>query len=426
MSSLGIILFIAGAVEFLSANDLEPSYCIQAEELCLQDPQCNSSYHVFEHCSQGDPVGQVYGPECHEAALVLQQSPLMNCKCQHRMRREEHCLKVYWTVHPVHDTGDLDLYSSPYEDKGLENMGSAEYNLASAGDPGLSIESTNACLIEADSCSNNKKCSRQKTAYVTHCSELNSDGLCDRRRCHRMLRNFFEKVPEVFTKRLLFCPCKESYCAERRRQTIVPECSFEEKTKKNCLQLYNSCIKDIFCRSHLADFQKNCYLFDKTTKACPMEQHGPCMQSYIRMIGTVMTPNYINNSSMDISLWCTCEGSGNQQDDCKTVLGMFTSNRCLKNAINAEINGNNSPSSDSFLTVPKLFDQDDADFSVISGTGQALDKNTMQRDGENQEEFLSNGKSMLNTASGVSCPSLALTLLSPMLLFWLLKIVYVM
>lgn len=45
--------------------------------------------------------------------------------------------------------------------------------------------------------------------------------------------------------------------------------------------------------------------------------------------GTHMTPNYISNSSVAISLWCTCESSGNQKEECDQILGMFISNKCL-------------------------------------------------------------------------------------------------
>lgn len=45
--------------------------------------------------------------------------------------------------------------------------------------------------------------------------------------------------------------------------------------------------------------------------------------------GTPMTPNYISNSSVEVSLWCTCESSGNQKEKCDQILGMFGSNKCL-------------------------------------------------------------------------------------------------
>lgn len=43
-----------------------------------------------------------------------------------------------------------------------------------------------------------------------------------------------------------------------------------------------------------------------------------------------MTPNYISNSSADVSLWCNCEGSGNQWQECLKLQHIFTHNSCLR------------------------------------------------------------------------------------------------
>lgn len=43
-----------------------------------------------------------------------------------------------------------------------------------------------------------------------------------------------------------------------------------------------------------------------------------------------MTPNYVSNSSAEVSLWCTCEGSGNEWQSCQRILNMFSSNTCLR------------------------------------------------------------------------------------------------
>lgn len=44
-----------------------------------------------------------------------------------------------------------------------------------------------------------------------------------------------------------------------------------------------------------------------------------------------MTPNYVDNSfsNWTISPWCTCEGSGNQEEECYNFLRFFTENTCL-------------------------------------------------------------------------------------------------
>lgn len=43
-----------------------------------------------------------------------------------------------------------------------------------------------------------------------------------------------------------------------------------------------------------------------------------------------MTPNYVRNSSTEVSLWCTCDGSGNEWQACQRILHMFSSNTCLR------------------------------------------------------------------------------------------------
>lgn len=43
-----------------------------------------------------------------------------------------------------------------------------------------------------------------------------------------------------------------------------------------------------------------------------------------------MTPNYVSNSSMEVSQWCTCEASGNEWQDCQHILNLFSSNTCLR------------------------------------------------------------------------------------------------
>ncbi len=50
---------------------------------------------------------------------------------------------------------------------------------------------------------------------------------------------------------MLFCSCPSgdhTACSERRRQTIVPVCSYEDKEKPNCLSLLASCKTNYICR----------------------------------------------------------------------------------------------------------------------------------------------------------------------------------
>uniref|UniRef100_A0A7M4FAZ3 GDNF family receptor alpha 3 n=1 Tax=Crocodylus porosus TaxID=8502 RepID=A0A7M4FAZ3_CROPO len=203
----------------------------------------------------------------------------------------------------------------------------------------LAGDNTNHCLKATHICSMNKKCIRWRTAYASICTRKAETGAtCNRHMCHKGLRHFFEKVHEDFTKRLLFCPCENEVCGERRRKAIVPECSFQESIKPNCLSLCTTMLGAhrgtlggacppvywghgapacVWCRA------------DEWADALPAFPAPTNGISWGFGTGTHMTPNYISNSSVAISLWCTCESSGNQKEECDQILGMFISNKCL-------------------------------------------------------------------------------------------------
>ncbi|XP_073476527.1 GDNF family receptor alpha-3 [Aquarana catesbeiana] len=409
MLQVGIILLLSHSVDFLSANSVEPIDCILAEEKCLKDSPCSASYDDYKNCSRTDVMDQVNSVKCKEAAEVLSQNSVMQCKCQ-RMRREEHCLNIYWALHPDYVHGYMDSNDSPYVDEKVDKKGANEHaRLAAESDK---YSETNNCLKEANICSTNSRCSRYKSDYVMHCATMDPNGSCDQQKCHHYLREFFKKVPLEFTKRILFCQCnQESNCAERRRKNIVPECSFEEKVKRNCLELRDTCLRNNLCKSRFLDYQKHCQLLKKKDR-CPQENHSQCIQSYIRMIGTVMTPNFINNSTMETSLWCNCEGSGDQEDDCKNILSMFTSNKCLKSAIKMELNNSNAIDMDSELENP--FTDKDSVPPVFQSINEVEEGRTMQ-------VLPVKTKQASNTASGGPSLNTALTLLGTTL-FIVLKV----
>ncbi|KAJ7428971.1 GDNF family receptor alpha-2-like protein [Willisornis vidua] len=115
-------------------------------------------------------------------------------------------------------------------------------------DPATTSKS-NHCLDAAKACNLNDNCKRLRSGYISTCSrELSATEPCSRRKCHKALRQFFDRVPSEFTFRLLFCSCKDRACAERRRQTIVPSCSYEDKERPNCLDLRSTCRMDHLCR----------------------------------------------------------------------------------------------------------------------------------------------------------------------------------
>uniref|UniRef100_A0ACB8EZS8 GDNF receptor alpha-2 n=2 Tax=Sphaerodactylus townsendi TaxID=933632 RepID=A0ACB8EZS8_9SAUR len=114
-------------------------------------------------------------------------------------------------------------------------------------DPATNSKS-NHCLDAAKACNLNDNCKKLRSGYIAICNKSYDTYRCNRRKCQKALRQFFDRVPSEYTYRMLFCSCKDQACAERRRQTIVPFCSYEDREKPNCLDLRNQCRSDPLCR----------------------------------------------------------------------------------------------------------------------------------------------------------------------------------
>ncbi|XP_015997980.2 GDNF family receptor alpha-1 isoform X3 [Rousettus aegyptiacus] len=201
------------------------------------------------------------------------------------------------------------------------------------------IPKGNNCLDAAKACNLDDTCKKYRSAYITPCTTSMSNEVCNRRKCHKALRQFFDKVPAKHSYGMLFCSCRDIACTERRRQTIVPVCSYEEREKPNCLNLQDSCKTNYICRSRLADFFTNCQPESRSVSSCLKENYADCLLAYSGLIGTVMTPNYIDSSSLSVAPWCDCSNSGNDLEECLKFLNFFKDNTCLKNAIQAFGNG---------------------------------------------------------------------------------------
>ncbi|XP_070637007.1 GDNF family receptor alpha-1 isoform X3 [Bos indicus] len=201
------------------------------------------------------------------------------------------------------------------------------------------ISKGNNCLDAAKACNLDDTCKKYRSAYITPCTTSMSNDVCNRRKCHKALRQFFDKVPAKHSYGMLFCSCRDIACTERRRQTIVPVCSYEEREKPNCLNLQDSCKTNYICRSRLADFFTNCQPESRSVSSCLKENYADCLLAYSGLIGTVMTPNYIDSSSLSVAPWCDCNNSGNDLEECLKFLNFFKDNTCLKNAIQAFGNG---------------------------------------------------------------------------------------
>ncbi|XP_029618233.1 GDNF family receptor alpha-2-like [Salmo trutta] len=320
--------------------------CVRASDICNQNPQCSSRYRVMRQCLVGrERDTMLANRECQAALEVLLVSPLYDCRCKRGMKKELQCLQSYWSIHMGLTEGGELYETSPYEPVMPVRYPDA-FRLASiisglhtvtpkantCSDPG---KTCNPCLDAAKACNLNNTCKKQRSTYIATC---NKGEPCNRKRCHKALRQFLDRVPSEYSHQLLFCPCQDLGCAERRRQTIVPFCSFEDKVKPYCLELRKNCRQDPLCRSRLADFHMNCMVTQHTVSSCPNEDnYQACLASYAGLIGTDMTPNYVDGSynNWTVSPWCTCKGSGNQEEECESFLRDFTENTCLRNSIQA-------------------------------------------------------------------------------------------
>ncbi|XP_051896863.1 GDNF family receptor alpha-2 [Pristis pectinata] len=316
--------------------------CVKANEQCAAEPSCSSRYRTLRQCLAGK-APMLFGPEakneCIAAMVALQRSTLFDCRCKRAMKKEKQCLAIYWSIHQSLLQGD-DLYeSSPYEPvssrlSDIFRLAAISSGMEAAGARG------NQCLDAAKACNLNDTCKRYRSIYISTCMKRTSPtDSCSRRRCHKSLRQFFDRVPAEYSYRLLFCSCNDPACAERRRQTIVPTCSYESKEKPNCLALHQTCKTDHVCRSRLADFLSNCQPSTQAVSGCFRENYAACLLSYSGLIGSDMTPNYVDTTDIVVAPWCTCSGSGNQKEECDKFLNYFKENVCLRNAMQAFGNG---------------------------------------------------------------------------------------
>ncbi|XP_068184397.1 GDNF family receptor alpha-1a isoform X1 [Antennarius striatus] len=350
--------------------------------------------------------GQEAKDECRSAVEALKQSPLYHCRCKRGMKKEKNCLRIYWGIYQTLQGNDFledspyetvnsrlsDIFrlapiiegGEPWSSSatvapgtggaqgGAPQGGAPQGGAPQGGPPGVgrgnptstdpqdpsrnrrahpnwailgepAVARENNCLNAAKACNLNDTCKKYRSAYISPCtSRVSTADVCNKRKCHKALRQFFDKVPLKHSYGMLFCSCPlsdQTACSERRRQTIVPVCSYEEKHKPNCLELQASCRTNYICRSRLADFFVNCQPEPRSLSGCLKENYADCLLAYSGLIGTVMTPNYLRSPRISVSPYCDCSSSGNNKDECDRFTHMFTDNTCLRNAVQAFGNG---------------------------------------------------------------------------------------
>ncbi|XP_036608270.1 GDNF family receptor alpha-3 [Trichosurus vulpecula] len=347
-------LLLLRLLPLLQAGDLpttdvmSSSNCIDAKKLCLTDSTCSTSFLDLENCFLASATRKPENWEsCLETAQQLQNSSLGSCTCDWRMKNQNACLAIYWTIHTAYGLGYYDLRGSPYKEtvisrfRKFNHLDSFESGSMSQSSPDLCLKSTTLCTL-------NDRCNKLRLAYGEVCSVAR----CQPLRCQQELRVFFEQVADKYAQALLFCPCDDGddACGARRRNTIAPSCASPTRDPLNCLVLWNTCLQDLLCRSRLADFQMHCRHTD-LLGPCVGIQPQRCLKAYMGLIGTVMTPNYVSNLSANVSLSCSCRGSGNQLEECIHIQESFSRNPCLTKAIEVQMQVHHPLLSKSFPTT---------------------------------------------------------------------------
>ncbi|XP_077623008.1 GDNF family receptor alpha-4 [Crocuta crocuta] len=184
----------------------------------------------------------------------------------------------------------------------------------------------NRCLDAAEACTADARCRRLRTEYVAQCLGRAAAGGSPQARCRRALRRFFARGPPALTHALLFCSCVSTACAERRRQTFVPACAFSGPAPRP---------PAAHRRPRLLAFQASCAPAPSSPDGCLQDQVPSCLHAYAGLVGTAVTPNYVDNASARVAPWCDCGASGNRREECEAFRGLFTRNRCLDGAIQA-------------------------------------------------------------------------------------------
>ncbi|XP_054430150.1 GDNF family receptor alpha-4 [Pteronotus mesoamericanus] len=200
-----------------------------------------------------------------------------------------------------------------------------------------SSDARNRCVDAAEACTADEQCQQLRTEYVAQCLGRTASGGCPRTRCHRALRRFFAHGSPALTHALLFCPCFDPVCAERRRQTFVPACAFSwpGPAPPSCLESLDACEHSRVCRPRLLAFQASCAPAPSGPDGCPRDQAPRCLRAYAGLVGTAVTPNYVDNASARVEPWCNCGASGNRREECEAFRELFTRNQCLDGAIQA-------------------------------------------------------------------------------------------
>uniref|UniRef100_A0A3B3UAL7 GDNF family receptor alpha 4b n=1 Tax=Poecilia latipinna TaxID=48699 RepID=A0A3B3UAL7_9TELE len=174
--------------------------CLVAGDSCSSDETCSPRLRTLRQCVAGNgsmKLGPGARSQCANAVSALLSSPLRGCQCKRGMKKEKNCLSIYWSLHQsiIHGLNLVESY--PYETVQRDY----DYvRLASiTADSDVGMTTVNRCLDAAKACNVDDLCQKLRTEYVSACIKPTAkSGLCNRPKCNKALRRFFDRVGRHF------------------------------------------------------------------------------------------------------------------------------------------------------------------------------------------------------------------------------------
>ncbi|XP_010609355.1 GDNF family receptor alpha-4 [Fukomys damarensis] len=102
--------------------------------------------------------------------------------------------------------------------------------------------------------------------------------------------------------------------------------------ENRCVDAAEACTADTRCQRLRTEYVALCL----GRPGGGLRDQGPrCLRAYAGLVGTAITPNYLDNASARVAPWCDCRASGNRREECEAFRDLFTRNQCLDGAIQA-------------------------------------------------------------------------------------------
>uniref|UniRef100_A0A672R3K3 GDNF family receptor alpha 4a n=1 Tax=Sinocyclocheilus grahami TaxID=75366 RepID=A0A672R3K3_SINGR len=174
-----ICVFCAGVPRLVSGGRWD---CLTAGDSCSSDEACSPRLRTLRQCVAGGgsvKLGPGARNHCENAVTALLSSPLHRCQCKRGMKREKNCLSIYWSL--------------------KQSESQACFSLSFLSESEVGMTTVNRCLDAAKACNVDETCQKLRTEYVSACIAPSARaGPCNRARCCKALRKFFDRAQSHF------------------------------------------------------------------------------------------------------------------------------------------------------------------------------------------------------------------------------------